>query len=290
MCGRVGSCKGNVGDYLSLVTAFSFEEGNRTLAAAERCQVERYGRPSSISSRIFRGGHRRQIAFFSRCKAPPFRASSATHQVTSEQTRRILTQPLIDEVSGCTFEKTGGFFEKYFEGKPWSETSTQIYKKVKKLHASGRWNDLPEKPAQDAVWEWWNEFQTEHLCEASGVYYTAESKAKITGTQGDRQLDVLLKSRGVALEEKHHARDYGVVGELTISSKTTAWKAKFLQLATYVRDIFSLNQLDTSFTPSSSLERGWNCGSSTGLVRTAQTPSTSTASRSASFASSQDMR
>jgi len=43
----------------------------------------------------------------------------------------------------------------------------------------------------------------------------------------------------VASADKHDVKDFRVIGELTTSSKSTMWRKKFLQLATYMRGIFA---------------------------------------------------
>ena len=59
------------------------------------------------------------------------------------------------------------------------------------------------------------------------------------GAQGERQLDLIIKRRSTLRTEKYDMKDFLVIGELTSSDKSTTWKRKFLQLATYMRDIFS---------------------------------------------------
>ena len=168
----------------------------------------------------------------------PFTRSSASFQ-DSNQTRSDLQQPLLTELNGCTFENVTGFFSKYFEERAWTNQSEEIYELLKDRNAGEPLQDFPKIRSEDQIWDWWDTFQQQHLGEAPGVYCQTKSKKEVQGAQGERQLDLILKRRSTLRTEKYDVRDFLVIGELTSSDKSATWKRKFLQRATYMRDIFS---------------------------------------------------
>lgn len=141
------------------------------------------------------------------------------------------------EIKGCAYRNVGGFFEKYFEGRPWSRKSKAIYNAVKKQYRGGRWIDIPDPPDEDAVWGWLSRFQNKHLSDSCGILYTTESTSDLTGGEAQRQLDVFVKRRGIEQSGKHDWKDVYVIGEL----KQSKWLLKkiLLQLARYMRDVFT---------------------------------------------------
>lgn len=63
------------------------------------------------------------------------------------------------------------------------------------------------------------------------------NKKQLTGTASERQLDLFVKHRNAPyLLDRHHWPDVRVIGEHTVSADSGG---KFLQLASYVRDVFS---------------------------------------------------
>ena len=157
----------------------------------------------------------------------------------SQQTRNVIRTPVLEELSGRTFVDVKQFYTKYFEKREWSNTVDQIYKKAPN-------NDplygFPEalQAEELEIWTWLDEFQKKYLVDAPGLYYRAKSKKDIQGALGERQLDIILKDRTAPLAEPHHAKDFRVIGELTKTKKSACWKAKFTQLAIYVRDVFAV--------------------------------------------------
>jgi len=166
----------------------------------------------------------------------PVTKSSSSFQ-GSEQTRKIIESAMFYEIKGCTYRNVGGFFEKYFEGRPWSRKSKAIYNAVKKQYRGGRWTDFPDPPDEDAVWDWLSRFQNKHLSDSCGILYTTESTSDLTGGEAQRQLDLFVKRRGIEKSGKHDWKDVGVIGEL----KQSKWLLKkiLLQLARYMRDAFT---------------------------------------------------
>jgi hypothetical protein len=166
----------------------------------------------------------------------PITSSSASQQ-GGEQTQKLVEGRIFEEIRGCTHQNVEGFFSKYFEGKPWTERTKEIYKAVQERHADGRWTDFPQSPVQNAVCEWWFHFQDEFLSNERGVYYTSNTK-DLTGSEAKRQIDLFVKPNNEKLSKVvHDWKDVEVIGELKESNKDK--KATLLQIARYVRDVFS---------------------------------------------------
>ncbi len=166
----------------------------------------------------------------------PITSSSASQQ-GGEQTQKLVEGRIFEEIRGCTHQNVESFFSKYFEGKPWTERTKEIYKAVQERHADGRWTDFPQSPVQNAVCEWWFHFQDEFLSNERGVYYTSNTK-DLTGSEAKRQIDLFVKPNNEKLSKVvHDWKDVEVIGELKESNKDK--KATLLQIARYVRDVFS---------------------------------------------------
>lgn len=167
---------------------------------------------------------------------PRIRSSASFRD--SQQTRNLIRAPVLEELSGRTFVDVKQFYTKYFENKEWSKRVDQI---IEKAPNSDPLCGFPEalQPEELDVWDWLDGFQKKYLPDASGVYYRAKSKKDIKGTLGERQLDIFLKDRTASSTEPHHAKDFRAIGELTKTKKSACWKAKFTQLAIYVRDAFA---------------------------------------------------
>jgi hypothetical protein len=166
-----------------------------------------------------------------------FTRSSASFQ-DSTHTRTDLEEPLRIELSGCTFENVDGFWAKYFKEKEWSDRVSDIYKELCQKHKGDALLGFPDVHSEEEVWEWLSSFQELYLGESPGKYFRTKSKKEVTGAQGERQIDLFVKSRSAATET-HNVYDISVIGELTSSEKSKRWMEKFIQLATYMRDVFS---------------------------------------------------
>lgn len=169
----------------------------------------------------------------------PIMSSSASQQ-GGEQTQKLVEARIFEEIRGCTYQNVEGFFSKYFEGKPWTKRTKEVYQAVRERHVDGRWTDFPQTPVQNEVCKWWFGFQDEFLSSERGVYYTSTTKDFI-GCEAKRQVDLFVKPSNEKLSKVvHDWKDVEVIGELTETDKTkNITKAKLLQIARYVRDVFS---------------------------------------------------
>ena len=167
----------------------------------------------------------------------PITSSSASQQ-GGEQTQKLVEGRIFEEIRGCTHQNVEGFFSKYFEGKPWTERTKEIYQAVQERHVDGRWTDFPQTPVQNDVCKWWFDFQDEFLSSERGIYYTSTTK-DLTGCEAKRQVDLFVKPSNEKLSKVfHNWKDVEVIGELKESNKDK--KATLLQIGRYVRDVFSV--------------------------------------------------
>ncbi|KKZ65062.1 hypothetical protein EMCG_01302 [[Emmonsia] crescens] len=166
--------------------------------------------------------------------------STSSSQKGSEQTRELVNPRIFEEIRGCTFRDVKGFFDKYFEGKDWSSKADAICQRVLAPDSDGNWAQFPDPPTQDDVLTWWFRLQEDLLSESRGIYYTTESKADLTGSMAERQVDLLLRTRGGSTSQnKHDWRDILVVGELKKSKNEIRTKATLLQIGRCVREVFA---------------------------------------------------
>ena len=179
----------------------------------------------------------------------PITHSSASLQ-GSEQTRRLVERRVFEEIGNCTYRDVDGFFTKYFEGKDWTESTKKIYQDVQYRHVDGRWEDFPDPPVQNKVYDWWFSLQKRFFPKERGVYCTSTSK-DLTGSEAQkRQVDLFVKPNDRGLSKVMHGpndrdlskfthewKDVEVIGELKESNNDK--KATLLQIGRYVRDVFS---------------------------------------------------
>ncbi|EEH33097.1 hypothetical protein PAAG_04150 [Paracoccidioides lutzii Pb01] len=166
--------------------------------------------------------------------------STSSSQKGSEQTRELVNPRIFEEIRGCTFRGVEGFFAKYFEGEDWSDKADAICRRVLGPDSDGNWAQFPDPPTQDDVLAWWFRLQEDLLSESRGTYYSTASKADLTGSKAERQVDLLLRARGGSpSQNKHDWRDILVVGELKKSKEEIRTKGTLLQMSRYVREVFA---------------------------------------------------
>ncbi|KGQ00833.1 hypothetical protein PAAG_12498 [Paracoccidioides lutzii Pb01] len=133
-----------------------------------------------------------------------------------------------------------GFFNKYFEGKVWSDKADAICQRMLTPDSDENWAQFPDPPMQSDVLAWWLHLQGDLLSESHSIYYTTVSKADLTDSKTEQRADLLLRARSTSLSQgKHDWRDILVIGELKISEKEIRTKDTLLQISCYVRDVFA---------------------------------------------------
>ncbi|KAG5302196.1 serine/threonine protein kinase Sgk2 [Histoplasma ohiense] len=166
--------------------------------------------------------------------------STSSSQKGSEQMCKLVNPRIFEEICGCTFRDVEGFFDKYFEEKNWSDKADTICRCVLDPDSNSNWAQFPDPPTQSNVLAWWFHLQEDLLSESRSIYYTTASKADLTDSQAEQQVDLLLRARGGSpLQNKHNWTDILVVGELKKPEEKLGTKATLLQIGCYVREVFA---------------------------------------------------
>ncbi len=182
----------------------------------------------------------------------PLRSSSAS-QMGDEQIHEELDQRIIEELVGRVFYNVGGFIERYFKEKDWSNKARDICEKAMAQHVERRWSGYPEhslaKPAlQGPFFEWFMKFQDSFLSGVGRRYYTSAHNA-LRGSEADRQLDIFLAPANVGLlNSKYDWSNVLVIGEHKSNPKEDQYIKTLIQLAGYAREVFG-SQPDRRFVP-----------------------------------------
>ncbi|KAG9242164.1 hypothetical protein BJ878DRAFT_536067 [Calycina marina] len=77
----------------------------------------------------------------------PLRSSSAS-QRWIEQIHDEVDQRILEELTGCVYYDVGGFYERYFERKPWTNNARDIYDESRAQYIEGHWSGWPEPSIQ----------------------------------------------------------------------------------------------------------------------------------------------
>ncbi|KAH9205056.1 hypothetical protein DL95DRAFT_470923 [Leptodontidium sp. 2 PMI_412] len=65
-----------------------------------------------------------------------------------EQTHDEVDQLILEEFTGRVYYDVGGFYERYFEGKSWTNNAKDIYEESRAQYTEGRWSGRPEPSIQ----------------------------------------------------------------------------------------------------------------------------------------------
>jgi hypothetical protein len=102
----------------------------------------------------------------------PLRSSSAS-QRGIEQTHSEADQRILEELTG---RDVGGFCERYFEGKSWTNNARDTYEDSTAPYAERSWSGWPEPSPQGPFFEWFMKFQDTLLSGLRRRYYTTANK------------------------------------------------------------------------------------------------------------------
>ena len=173
---------------------------------------------------------------------PAFDSTPITHTSASlqgsEQTRALVEARVFQEIRGCTYRDVQGFYEKYFEGKAWTERARDVYKSIQGRHVGGMWTGLLQT-TQDNVQNWLFQLQEDHLSDERRRYYKINLPRELIGGEAQRQIDLIVKRKsGNPSDTEHDWREIEVIGELKASNNDGV-KKPLVQLARYARDVFA---------------------------------------------------
>ncbi|KAI1655018.1 hypothetical protein F4813DRAFT_392009 [Daldinia decipiens] len=163
----------------------------------------------------------------------PFRPSSAS-QSGIKQTRHEVDQRILEELTRRVYDDVKGFFERYFEGKTWTNKAGEIYNESISQYIDGRWKGWPEPPLEKTFYKWFINFQTDVLGGLSRKYYTSANQT-LKGSEADRKLDIFLASADASFQASAYDYDDRVTDTL-------------VQLTGYAREVFG-SQPERRFVP-----------------------------------------
>ncbi|KAG9230390.1 hypothetical protein BJ875DRAFT_487995 [Amylocarpus encephaloides] len=189
----------------------------------------------------------------------PLRSSSAS-QRGIEQTHDEVDQRIVEELIGLVYDNVGGFYERYFDEREWSNNARDIYEESRAQYTGGRWSGWPEPSIQGPFFEWFMKFQGTVLDGLGRRYYTSANKV-LRGSEADRKLDIFLAPADVALPNgEHDWSNVLVIREHKSNPDEDRSTKTLVQLAGYAREVFG-SQPDRrfvlGFTIYGSLMRLW---------------------------------
>ncbi|EGR50355.1 uncharacterized protein TRIREDRAFT_105391 [Trichoderma reesei QM6a] len=150
--------------------------------------------------------------------------------------REHVQRETFKEIQGCTFLGVGGFFEKFFEGKDWTEDVRKVYGLLKKQHVNNMWAFFRASPSISEMMRWLDFLQDHILKVQHRNFWEVNLPSELTeGITGGR-LDLCVKGKP---EEPplttSEWEDILVIGQLTTEG---ALKKRLVQLACYARHLF----------------------------------------------------
>ncbi len=186
-------------------------------------------------------------AFESAVFDTPLRSSSAS-QRGIEQTHDEVDQRILEELAGRVYYDVGGFHERYFEEKAWTNNARDIYEKSRAQRAERRWSGWIEPSLQSPFFEWFMKFQDTVLSGLRRRYYTSVNKV-LRGSEADRKLDIFLTPADATLPDgEHDWSNVLVIGEHKQNPDEDRSMKTLVQLAGYAREVFG-SQPERRFVP-----------------------------------------
>ncbi|KAI9640307.1 hypothetical protein NHQ30_011357 [Ciborinia camelliae] len=177
----------------------------------------------------------------------PLRPTSAS-QTRVEQTHDEVDQRILEELTGRVYYDVGGFYERYFEGKSWTNKAGDIYEESRAQYAESHWSGWPEPSLQGPFFEWFMKFQDTILSGLGRRYYTSANKV-LRGSEADRKLDIFLTPADAVLPHgEHDWSNVLVIGEHKQNPNENGSTKTLIQLAGYAREVFG-SQPERRFVP-----------------------------------------
>jgi hypothetical protein len=167
----------------------------------------------------------------------PLKSTSSSQQ-GSEQTHDEIDPRILQEIDGCVYRNTRGFYEKYFEGRSWSAAVEKMVRAADPQIVDGRWTEYPNPPSQKAFLDWFWTFQAQFFRETRGTYDTSHS-TPLAGSDWRRQPDLfLIPSRTTKRDGKYNWTDVQVIGELKQSENQREFRKELIWFCGHAREVF----------------------------------------------------
>ena len=148
-----------------------------------------------------------------------------------------------NESAVCTHifqhKDTVGFYEKYFEGKPWSKKAQQIVDEVNPQIVGGRWTEYPERPSQDAFQDWLFGLQNKFIANRRSTYHSSPDPP-LAGSECKRKPDIFLAHFDASNNKRQNNwAEVQVIGELKQSKIRGMETAELLKFCGNAREVFA---------------------------------------------------
>ena len=167
----------------------------------------------------------------------PFKVNTSS-QLGSSQIHDYLDQRIAQEINGCFYKDTEGFYEKYFEEKPWSPEVDKIVQTANPKIKKGRWPQYPKRPTQKAFLDWFWKFQSRFFQGGRGTYVTSH-KNPLDGSDCKRKPDLFLApSETTKRDAKYNWEDVWVIAELKQSKIPNEYKKELVWFCELAREVF----------------------------------------------------
>jgi hypothetical protein len=167
----------------------------------------------------------------------PFKVNSSSQQ-GSEQTHDDLDPRIIQEINGCFYKNTEGFFEKYFEEKAWSPKVDKIVQTANPKIKKGRWPQCLNPPSQKALRKWFEKFQHRFFQGGRGTYFTSHDNP-LDGSDRKRKPDLFLApSKTTKRDAKYTWKDVWVIAELKQRKIPNEYRKELVWFCKLAREVF----------------------------------------------------
>jgi hypothetical protein len=177
----------------------------------------------------------------------PLRSSSAS-QSGIEQTHDEVDQRILEELTSRVYYDVGGFYERFFQGKTWTNKGLEIYSLSVAQYTEGAWRGWPKPSIQVLFFEWLKSFQDTLLTELGRKYYTSANK-ELRSSEVDRKLDIFLAPISATFQDsKYDWSNVLVIGEHKRNPDEDRSVKTLVQLAGSAREVFG-SQPDRRFVP-----------------------------------------
>ncbi|KAF2787657.1 hypothetical protein K505DRAFT_379435 [Melanomma pulvis-pyrius CBS 109.77] len=165
--------------------------------------------------------------------------STSSSQRANEQTHDDMDERILQEINGCVYKDTGGFYEKYFEGKEWSTEAERITERVDPQVRNGRWTEYPALPSQTAFLNWLQGFQADFLGGGHGMFCDSPN-LPLAGSGCKRKPDLFLAPSSASKHtDKYDWADIRVIGELKQSEVRGKYTEELLNFSGHAREVFA---------------------------------------------------
>ncbi|KAI0543394.1 serine/threonine-protein kinase Sgk2 [Xylaria curta] len=148
---------------------------------------------------------------------------------------KTIEAALFQQLKTCTFRPVEGFFQKFFNADNCGEGWEAMVENIKKSHVKGRWAGFPDEPCEAQVWTWLRSLEDNFLTGAPYKLHTTKTHYELN-RKG--QMDIFFKRPGIKGERLMY-KDVLVVGEHKKTHISGRFKGDLLQVARYVRYVFS---------------------------------------------------